>query len=503
MEYNWFAITPQLVLAGAALALVTVDVVARGVARAVAPYFTVLAAVAAGIVAVLLWDRGATSWFGALSADNLFVVFAVVFSSALALVALLSAGYGPLEGNDRPAYFALLLLVTSAVSFMAAATNLIFLYVAIEFSSILSYLLVGYLRGDRLSGEAGLKYFFYGAASSAVMLLGFALLYGMTGAVNLAAVYENLPRFGRAFGEWGFVTALPPASGHFPHPAIFIFLAFALIMVGLGYKISAVPFHMWSPDAYHGAPTPVAAYLAVASKASGFAVILRLVFGLYGALALVYGEWTKLLACLAVASMVVGVVVGAVQSDVRRILAYSSIAHAGFILLGIIADTQLGYASVLIYLAIYVAMNVGAFGVAAAIGHVTGGYDLASYAGMGRRHPVLAAAFAVFLLALAGIPPLAGFFAKFYVLAALIQRGYIFLAVVAILASVVALFLYARILKPMYFAKPAEETGARRLSPAAVVALVLCFVFTLALGLWPHPVAEWAREVVTPFLPRV
>jgi len=503
MEYNWFLLSPHLILAGAGVALLASDVVGRRVAAAVGPYFTAAAAVGAGVAAVGLWPDNVSSWFGAVTVDGLFVAFALVFVATLALVALLSAAHAPLAGNDRPAYFALLLLVTSAVTFMASATNLVLIYVAVEFSSILSYVLVGYLRGDRLSGEAGLKYFFYGATASAAMLLGFALLYGLTGATDLAAVAANLPRYGRLFGTWGHVAALAPAAGPFMHPTAFIFLAFALILVGLAYKISAVPFHMWAPDAYQGAPTPVAAFLSVASKASGFAVILRLLFALYGSLALVYGEWTKLLTALAVASMVLGVLVGIVQDDVRRILAYSSIAHAGFVLLGVIADTQLGYASVLIYLALYAAMNVGAFGAAAAIGHVTGRYDLASYAGLARRHPLLAASFAVFLLALAGIPPLAGFFAKFYVLAALIERGYVFLAVVAISASVVALFLYARILKPMYFARPAEELARRPLAPAAALALVLCFILTLVLGVWPHPLVSWAREAVTPFLPRV
>jgi NADH-quinone oxidoreductase subunit N len=260
---------------------------------------------------------------------------------------------------------------------------------------------------------------------------------------------------------------------------------------------------MWAPDAYQGAPTPIAAFLSVASKASGFAVILRLVLALHGPLDLVYAGWTKYAAALAVASMVIGVLVGIVQSDVRRLLAYSSIAHAGFVLLGIVADTHLGYASVLVYLALYAAMNIGAFGAVAAIGHVTGSYALKDYVGLGRRHPVLAAALAIFLLALAGIPPLAGFFAKFYILAALIARDYIFLAVVAILASVVALFLYARVLKPMYFDRPLARAAERRLSGAAAVALGICFAFTLFLGVWPHLLVAWAKAALVPLLPNI
>jgi NADH-quinone oxidoreductase subunit N len=503
MEYDWLSLLPHLILAGGAVLLVAAGVASRRFAGAVAPYFTVAVAAATAAAALMLWREPASSWFGALTVDPFFVIFAVIFAAALALVALLSARYAPLDDSDRPEYYALLIMVTCAVTFMASATNLVLIYVAIEFSSILSYILVGYIRGDRLSGEAGLKYFLYGAAASAVMLLGFGLLYAMTGATDLAAVAANLPHMGRSFETWGYVTVVTPSGGAAATLSpVFIFLAFALILVGLGYKISAVPFHMWAPDAYQGAPTPVAAFLSVASKASGFAVILRLVLTLHGALDLVYGGWTKYLAALAVASMVFGVVIGIVQTDVRRLLAYSSIAHAGFALLGIVADTQLGFASVIVYLALYAAMNIGAFGTVAVIGHVTGGYDLKDYAGMGRRHPVLAAALAVFLLALAGIPPLSGFFAKFYVLAALIARDYIFLAVVAILASVIALFLYARVLKPMYFEKP-EGEDVRRLSPAAAVALVICFLFTLLLGVWPQLLVAWAKAAVIPLLPRI
>lgn len=492
-----------MILAGGALLLVAAGAASRRFAGAVAPYFTVAVAVAAAAAALLLWREPAASWFGALTVDPFFVIFAVIFAATLALVALLSAGYAPLEGSDRPEYYSLLILVTCAVSFMASATNLVLIYVAIEFSSILSYVLVGYIRGDRLSGEAGLKYFLYGAAASAVMLLGFGLLYGMTGATDLAAVAANLPRVGRVFEKWSYVTVMVTTGGAGATLSpIFIFLAFALVLVGLGYKIAAVPFHMWAPDAYQGAPTPVAAFLSVASKASGFAVIMRLVLTLHGPLGLVYAGWTKYLAALAVASMVFGVLVGIVQSDVRRLLAYSSIAHAGFVLLGVVADTHLGSASVLVYLALYAAMNVGAFGTVAVIGHVTGSYDLKDYAGMARRHPVLAAALSVFLLALAGIPPLAGFFAKFYILAALIARDYIFLAVVAILASVVALFLYARVLKPMYFGKAVGE-DVRRLSPAAAVALLICFLFTVFLGVWPQLLVAWAKAAVAPLLPRI
>jgi NADH-quinone oxidoreductase subunit N len=503
MDYNWLSLSPHLILAGGALLLVLAGAASRRFAGRVAPYFTVAVAVGAAAAALALWRSPAASWFGALTVDPFFVIFAVVFAATLALVALLSAGYAPLEGADRPEYYSLLILVTCAVSFMASATNLVLIYVAIEFSSILSYVLVGYLRGDRLSSEAGLKYFLYGAAASAVMLLGFALLYGMTGTTDLAALAANLPRAELPFGTWGHAAVVTPAGtvGGALSP-VFIFLAFALVLVGLGYKISAVPFHMWAPDAYQGAPTPIAAFLSVASKASGFAVILRLVFALHGPLDLVYAGWTKYAAALAVASMVLGVLVGIVQSDVRRLLAYSSIAHAGFALLGVVADTHLGFAAVLVYLVLYAAMNVGAFGTVAVIGHVTGSYDLKDYAGMGRRHPVLAAALAVFLLALAGIPPLAGFFAKFYILAALIGRGYIFLAVVAILASVVALFLYARVLKPMYFGKPAGE-DLRRFSPAAAAALVVCFLFTFLLGVWPQLLVAWAKAAVVPLLPRI
>ena len=213
MEYDWLSLLPHLILAGGAVLLVAASAVSRRFAGAVAPYFTVAVAAATAVAALVLWREPAVSWFGTLTVDPLFVIFAVIFCAALALVALLSARYAPLAGRDRPEYYALLIMVTCAVSFMASATNLVLIYVAIEFSSILSYVLVGYIRGDRLSGEAGLKYFLYGATASAVMLLGFGLLYAMTGATDLAAIAQNLPRVEWAFGSWGYLTFLAPLTG--------------------------------------------------------------------------------------------------------------------------------------------------------------------------------------------------------------------------------------------------------------------------------------------------
>jgi NADH-quinone oxidoreductase subunit N len=495
MIYDWMHLAPHIILAGAGILVITLDLIWGRLGRATAPWFTIIAAAAAGTLALRTWGPGAVSWGGALVVDSLYVLFGLVFSIALILVSLLSFKYWPLDREKKPEYFGLLLLVTSAVYFMASSLDLILIYVAIEFSSILSYVLAGYLRRNPASSEAGLKYFLYGASASAVMLLGFALFYGMTGTTNLAGIAEALPKFGLSAGDVGYITLVPGAvelPGNWA-----IFLAIGLVLVGLGYKISAVPFHMWAPDAYNGAPTPIAAFLSVASKASGFAVILRFVLTLHPNLELVGGAWTSYISVLAVLSMVVGSLIGIVQNDIRRLLAYSSIAHAGFILLGIVADTRLGYASVIIYLVIYAFMNIGAFGLASIIGHVTGGYELGTYSGLGRRRPVLAALMAVFLLSLAGIPPLAGFFAKFYVLAAIIQTQHYILAVIAILMSVVALFLYARVLKAMYFDRP-EETApeVRRLSWAGAVAMVLCFVGTLALGVYPQPLVAWAKAAI-------
>ncbi|UCE26311.1 MAG: NADH-quinone oxidoreductase subunit N [Candidatus Coatesbacteria bacterium] len=495
MVYDWMHLAPHMVLAGAGIFVITLDLVWGKLGRALAPWLTIAAAAAAGALALRAWGPGAVSWGGALVVDSLYVLFGLVFSVALILVTLLSLRYWPLDQERKPEYFGLLLLVTAAVYFMASSLDLILIYVAIEFSSILSYVLAGYLRRNPASGEAGLKYFLYGASASAVMLLGFALLYGMTGTTNLVGISEALPELGRSASDVGYITLVPGAveiPGNWA-----LFLAAGLVLVGLGYKISAVPFHMWAPDAYNGAPTPIAAFLSVASKASGFAVLLRFVLVLHPNLELVGGAWTSYVSVLAVLSMVIGSLIGIVQNDIRRLLAYSSIAHAGFILLGVVADTRLGYASVIIYLVIYAFMNIGAFGLASIVGHITGGYELSDYSGLGRRRPILAALLAVFLLSLAGIPPLAGFFAKFYVLAAIIQTGHYTLAVIAILMSVVGLFLYARVLKAMYFDRPEEAVPeVRRLSWAGAVAMVLCFVGTLAPGVYPQPLVAWAKEAI-------
>ncbi len=496
MDFNWISIAPHLALTAAAFLVIGIDLISKKAGRFLAPWLTILGSGAALWLALRNWGAVSLEWYGTLISDGLFVVFAVIFTVSLILVVLFSIKYKPLDDQERfkPEYYGLLLLITVAMMFMASSADLILTYVALEFSSIMGYVLVGYLRREKLSGEAGIKYFLYGASASAVMLLGFALLYGLTGTTNLTEMVGALPYMALSGGDFGSLVILPGTPG-IPGTA-FVFLAFGLIMVGLGYKISAVPFHMWAPDAYTGAPTPIAAFLSVASKASGFAVILRFILLLHPSLDLVYANWIHLISVLAILSMVAGAVIGLWQKDVKRIIAYSSIAHAGFILLGVVADNDIGLASIFIYLLIYVFMNIGAFGLVAVVGHMTGGTSLDQFRGLGKRHPLLAALMVVFFLSLAGIPPLAGFFAKFYVLAAVINTGHILLAVVAIMASVVALFLYARVFKVMYFDKAEEVAEPRKLGWAAVVALIICLLGTLAPGIYPEPLVTWVREAV-------
>lgn len=482
---DFLQLKPELLTLGAALLVIVLDLLApRGDRRWLG---WVSGALAAALIAVLALEwtslgRPVHLWHGVVVVDRLGLMFKVIFLLGVTVVSIGSAEFAADRFRNAGEYYALLFFSALGLMLMASSGDLLTLYLGIELATLSLYVLVAFAKDRPRSGEAGLKYIILGATASAVYIYGVSLIYGSAGTTRFATLFLNLLQS-------------PAAS-----PGLLA--GGLLVLAALAFKIAAVPFHMWAPDAYQGAPTPVAAFLSVASKASGFAVILRLVFALHGSLDLVYAGWSKYLAVLAIASMVFGVLVGAVQKDVRRLLAYSSIAHAGFVLLGIVADTALGYTSVLVYLGLYAVMNVGAFGAVAAIGHVTGRYDLESYAGLGRRHPLLAAALAIFMLALAGIPPLAGFFAKFYVLAALIDRGYVFLAVVAIAASVVALFLYARVLKPMYFQK-GEGQDLRPVSAAAAVALVLCFLGTLVLGIWPHPLVEWAKAAVVPLLPPI
>ncbi len=416
-----------------------------------------------------------------LRVDGFAVFFKALALMGVALVISMSMPY--LKGRTPFAgeFYALLLATALAICLAVSATNLVMIYLSMEFLSITSYVLAGYLRHDRKSGEAALKYFLYGATASAAMLYGMSLLYGATGVTDLAQLSVALGAGARGDLAW------------------LISPAIVLLMAGFGFKASLVPFHQWAPDTYEGAPTPITAFLSTASKATGFAILMRVFVTALGR-GVIPGQWIPLLVAIAVLTMTLGNLTALRQTNIKRLLAYSSIAQAGYILIGVVAivadggRTFTGINGVLIYLLAYLFTNLGAFAVVTAIETVTGKVEIKDYAGMVRRAPWLAALLLIFLLSLAGIPPTGGFLGKLYVFGAAVQVQMWVLLAIAAVNTVVAAFYYLNIVRYMFFT-PAEEGADRVATPPAFGAVLgITAVVTVLLGLIPGPVIAWASE---------
>ncbi|MBM4424136.1 MAG: NADH-quinone oxidoreductase subunit N [Chloroflexi bacterium] len=406
---------------------------------------------------------------GTLRNDLASFLFRVIFMFAGGITALLSLD---VEGLGRKGeYYAILVGCVIGMNFMASAADLIMLYLAIETASIGLYVLAGFLRDDDKSTESGLKYFLFGAMTSTVMLYGFSLLFGYTGETNLYAIAQSLKN-----GDVPTATAIAIAL---------------MIAVGVGFKVALVPFHFWTPDVYEGAPTPVTAFLSVASKSAGFAVLVRVFL-----IALDPGatQWSPLMTAMAAVTMTLGNFLALPQRNIKRLLAYSSIAHAGYAMLGIVALSKDGLAATMFYLLAYVFTNLAAFTVVILFSRVAGSDEIADYAGLSRRSPGLALAMLVAFLSLGGMPPLAGFISKFFVFAAAVQSNLIWLAMVGIINSIIGLYYYLIVLKVVYV-KPAPE-GAPLIEiprPYVFALGVLCFAILFA-GTAATPWYNWAVD---------
>lgn len=410
---------------------------------------------------------------GDLVVDQQSLFFNWLFLAASAVVVLASYRYLEVEGEHRGEYYGLLLLAQCGMYLLAGGEDLVTLFVGLELMAVCFYILVGFLRGTQRSNEAAVKYLLLGAFSSGFLAYGFSLLYGLAGSTLLSDVQGAMA--GR------------PASDPL------LVLALATTFVGLLFKISAAPFHMWAPDAYEGAPTPVSAYLSVASKTASFALLLRI---LLGPLAPVRAAWEPLLAVVAVVSLTIGNLAAIGQSNVKRLLAYSSVAHAGYVLLGLVAGNDRGLQGVTVYLLVYTFMNLGAFLVVAALRRQgLLGEDLADFAGLARRSPAYAALMLVFLLALAGVPPTAGFWGKYYIFLALLETGHIALAVAAVVFAVVSLYYYFRVARTM-FSPVAPEPEALSGSLGLHAAVGVNALLTVGIGLYPEPFLRWAKTAL-------
>ncbi len=469
------AILPELLLLVLAAALLVVEPFWKEQFRRNAGWLT-----AGGLLAILLVSLifGRPSepqavFGGMLRFDwyGFFLKMLLIFSAAI--TSLLMMDHEKL--GRRGESYLLMLASTIGMCLMVSAGDLVMLYLAIETTSIPLYVLSGFMLDDKASTEAGFKYLLYGALTSAIMLYGFSLLYGFAGTTNL---YQLAGTFSAGASNILLVLGV-------------IFL----ILVGLGFKISAVPFHFWAPDVYHGAPTPVAGFLSTASKAAGFAVVLRLFAAAFPEFA---PSWTTIMALLSVVSMTVGNLLALAQSNIKRMLAYSSIAHAGYALIGVVAFSPLGTLSTVFYLAAYILTNLLAFGAVMVFSRISGSDELKDYAGLSRRSPELALAMLVAFLSLAGMPPFGGFVAKVFVFAAAIQNpALIWLAVVGILNSIVALYYYLNVLKYVYLYRmegEGEEQHPVPLTRPYAIALAVLSAGIILIGTAFGPWYAWAAE---------
>ena len=468
------AIVPMACVTAAAIAAMTAEAFrARGERMPIGP-LGAIGLVGAAISTWLLWDRQATS-FGVVAADN----FGLFVTGTLVVVGLLSLGISvptlDRERLPRGEYYALLLFALAGMMLMATATDLLVMFLALEVLSLAVYVLTGIRRQSAAGTEAAFKYFLLGAFSSAFFLYGIALVYGLTGSTRLDRV-----------GTLIAAQALTPAPLQLA--------AVGLLLVGFAFKVSAVPFHMWTPDAYEGAPPAVTGFMSTGVKAAAFAAFARVFLS---ALEPLRDDWRPLVWGLAALTMVVGTVVGLAQTNVKRMLAYSSIAHGGYLLVALVSANDIGKGAMLFYLLTYAVTNLGAFGVIAALESNDRANDQVSdYAGLWRRQPALAALMTIFLLSLGGFPPLGGFIAKWYVFSAALTAGYTWLAIIGVLTSVVSVVFYLRIIVMMYMTDGDDLPAIDVVPNPTAVALLASAALIFYLGILPTRVLEWAAASV-------
>ena len=473
---NYQLLLPQIFLFLWAILLFIIDLVRKEKKHNLA--YVALLGIVIAIVLVLTSQKGEL-FGGMFLSDSFSAFFNLIFLLTGFLTIASSIEFTKKIPSHKGEYFGLILLSMVGMMFLASAGELLTLYVSLELTTIPLYVLASYRKDELKSSEAGLKYLILGGISSALLLYGISLIYGLTGTTFLTEVKTTLIVRFLSTGNIG--------------PALV--LGFIFMIAGFGFKLALVPFHMWVPDVYEGAPTPITAFLSVASKAAGIVAFLRVFFGSF----LIFQmDWVLLMAVLASLAMIIGNVIALLQTNIKRMLAYSSIAQIGYILLGVVAATSRGVSSVAFYTFVYLFANMGAFITAIAFSHTTGSDEIKDYAGLSRRSPAFAAMMAVFMLSLVGIPPLAGFVGKYYLFSAAIEQGYIWLVVVAILTSVISLYYYLGVVRQMYFQTSTEEnpiaTGA-----ALKTALIICVIGVLLFGIYPNIFLDFASQAAMVF----
>jgi len=467
---EWRAIAPFALVAIGGMAVLLYEVFAAERPPTARILWLSQIGLAAGLVAtILLWGRNEAAFGGTFALDGIALFSNLVFLLAASLSLFMAQGYLEMIHVRAREFYPLVLFATSGMMIMGAARDLIVLFLGLEIMSVASYVLAGIHRRDPASGEASLKYFVLGAFATCFLLYGIAALYGATGATSYSGIAAGIPSA----------------------PRLALLGGLALLIVGLGFKAAAVPFHFWTPDVYQGAPSAVTALMAVGVKAAAFAGLARLFLS---GLASLYVDWAMVVWWLAVLTMTVANVLAIAQRNVKRMLAYSSIAHAGYLLVAIVAGTPRGGAAVLFYLLTYAFMTLGAFGVVIALGASGDANEMIEdYQGLGDRRPLLAGAMVIFLLSLTGIPPLAGFVGKLYLIEAAVNAGYFWLSLAVVLNSVLAAYYYLAVVIAMFMRDPVKPVPAWERRPYLSFSLLVATVGTIYFGVFPSHALDFAR----------
>jgi NADH-quinone oxidoreductase subunit N len=465
-KFDWSLLAPELTMFISAILIIGIDLfIPKQKNKTVLGWLAIIGLIT-GLIATFTLKSGEL-FFGMFVIDRL-----AIFSKQLLLIITILVTLSSLDCIKKlPAYqgefYSLLLFATLGMLFMTSCAEFISIFISLELASLSCIILVGYLKKDSKSCEAGVKYLLFGVLSSAVLLYGMSFIYGLTGTTFLKDI------------------AIDSADS-------IVLLGIILLIAGFGFKIAAVPFHMWVPDTYEGAPTPITTYLATASKVAGFIVLLRVFFTCFVDIKL---DWLILMSALSVLSMALGNLCAIPQTNIKRMLAYSSIAHAGYILIGLAVVTSVGMGSIILYLVVYSLASLGAFLVVIAFSNQTGSDEISAYAGLSKRAPLLALAMLISLVSMAGIPPLAGFVGKFYIFAGAIKEGLIWLPVAGVIFSVVSVYYYFAVVKAMYLKEPIDSTPIITSKPLSI-GIFIAVISIIIIGIYPSPFLNSAISAV-------
>ncbi|MCZ6513107.1 MAG: NADH-quinone oxidoreductase subunit N [Nitrospinae bacterium] len=469
-EIDLISLAPVLVLSVFTMLLLLMDLFI-GKNKSGLVFISLTGLLLAAVSSFAKTDWPVRSFGGSYVVDHMSVFFTIVFCISSALAVLLSVEYNRRENIRVGEYYSLIMFCTVGMIILASSTDLIMIFLGVEIVSLCLYVLAGIRRGDVRSNEAALKYFLLGAFATGFLLYGMTMLYGTTGTTKLAGIAEAISS--------GQVLSRP-----------MMLMGIVLLVLGFGFKVASVPFHMWAPDVYQGAPTPVTAFMAVGPKAAAFAAFFRV---FTEALPEMATSWDMILSIVAVITMFVGNLGAIVQTNIKRLLAYSSISHAGYILIAIIARNSLGSSALVFYMLTYTFMIFGAFGIVILVGREgKENLELEDYSGLGFRAPLLALSMSIFMLSLGGLPPLAGFVAKFYIFQAALSEGYVILVVLAVLNSAISFYYYLRVMVYMYMREPQGEFQIST-TPITLLVIIIGVLGTVQLGLYPGPVLSLAQ----------